>query len=120
MGCVVKAECLDCGKNFEMYQGPSALAHLVRCDKCGKTKFIGFKDLGELRLRYLKGLSEPYSIWAIFKAKKHISKEEYYRGVSAFAGRCECGGNYTLDAPQRCPKCHSTRIRRVTATMIYD
>lgn len=49
-----------------------------------------------------------------------ISEEEYYRGVNAIAGKCRCGGVYTLDAPPRCPKCHSTRIKEGKAVVMYD
>jgi len=100
----------------------------VPCDKCGKTKSIGFDDLGELHLRYLKGLSGPYSVETSEHdqyIKNHtslqpISEEDYYKGINAIAGKCRCRGKYTLDAPPRCPKCHSTRIEEGETTIMYD
>ena len=128
MGHIVKAECLDCGKDFKVNHGGGFSYHLVRCDKCGNTKFIGFDDLGELHLRYLKGLPGPYSI----ATSEHdsniqnqtslepISEEEYHRGINNFAGKCRCRGKYTLDAPPRCPKCYSTRIKEGKTTVWCD
>ena len=99
MGCTVVAKSLDCSKQFELDQDGGFIFHLVRCDLCGRTKSIGFDELGDLRLRYMKELSDPdygpdsksdnYS-------QKHaplepISEDEYYAGVEAFAGKCKCG-----------------------------
>ena len=128
MGEVVKARCLDCGKSFKVERGGGFSFHLVRCDKCGKTRSIGFDELGELHMRYLKGLPGPYCVASsqhdeyVRKQIKvePISEEEYYRGVNAVAGKCRCGGKYTLDAPPRCPKCHSTRIKEGEVTVMYD
>ena len=128
MGHVVEAKCLDCGKSFKVGHGGGFFFHLVRCDKCGKTKSIGFDDLGELHLRYLKGLPGPYSVATAEHdetIRKHasvepISEEEYHRGVERVAGKCKCRGKYTLDAPPRCPKCRSTRIEEGETTVMYD
>jgi len=128
MGHVVEAKCLDCGKSFKVEHGGGFFFHLVRCDKCGKTKSIGFDDLGELHLRYLKGLPGPYCVASSEhdeNVRKHapvepISEEEYYRGVNAIAGKCRCGGKYNLDAPPRCPRCHSTRIKEGEVIVMYD
>jgi len=128
MGHIVEAECLECGKAFTVNHGGGFSFHLVRCDKCGKTKAIGFDDLGELHVRYLKGLSMPYSLATSEQDKniqnqtslEPISEEEYYLGINAIAGKCRCRGKYTLDAPPRCPKCRSTRIKEGKTTTMYD
>jgi len=128
MGHQVKAKCLDCGRTFTVDHGGGFVFHLVRCNKCGKTKSIGFDDLGDLHLSYLKGLPEPYCVASSEhdeKVRKYapvqpISEDEYHRGVEAIAGKCRCGGKYTLDAPPRCLKCRSTRIEEGQITVMYD
>ena len=128
MGCVVEAKCLDCGHVFTLERGGGFFFHLVRCDKCGKTKSISFDDLGELHLRYLKGLPAPRAVETSEAdgnirngaPLEPISEDEYYRGIDAVAGKCKCGGQYTLEAPPRCPECHTTRIREGETTTMYD
>jgi hypothetical protein len=128
MGSQISATCLGCGKTFTLDRGGGFFFHIVRCDKCGKAKSIGFDRLGELHIRYLKGLPGPYCV----ASAKHdenirknapvepISQEEYHKGIEAIAGKCRCGGLYTLDAPARCPKCRSTRIEEGPITAVYD
>lgn len=128
MGHQVQAKCLDCGRTFTVDHGGGFFFHLLRCDKCGKTKSIGFEDLGELHLRYLKGLPGPYCVASSEhdrNIREHvpvepISEDEYHRGVEAFAGKCKCRGKYTLDAPPRCPKCRSARVEEGETTVMYD
>ena len=44
-----------------------------------------------------------------------------YRSFEEYAGKCECGGNYTMDAPPRCPNCGSTNFERDhTKDLMYD
>jgi len=128
MGQQVEATCLDCGKTFTVDHGGGFSFHLLRCDKCGKTKAVGFRALGELHMRYLKGLPGPYCVASSEhdrNVREHvsiepISEDEYHRGVEAIAGNCRCRGKYTLDAPPRCPKCRSTRIEEGETTVMYD
>jgi hypothetical protein len=120
MGHVVKAKCLDCGKAFTVEHGGGFSFHLVRCDKCGKTKSIGFDDLGELHLRYLKGLSGSNSLECNHLSLESISEEEYWQRINVIAGECRCRGKYTLDALPRCPKCLSTQIEEGETTVMYD
>lgn len=128
MGYQAEAKCLDCGKTFTVEHGGGFFFHLVRCDKCGKTKSVGFDELGELHLRYLKGLPGPYCVASSEhdeNVRKHarvepICENEYHKGIEAFAGECKCGGKYCLDAPPRCPKCLSARIEEGEITIMYD
>ena len=128
MGQQVEAECLDCGATFTIDHGGGFVFHLLRCDKCGRTTCIGFDELGELHLRYLKGLPGPYCVATSEhdeKVRKYaqvepISEEEYHRNVEIIAGHCPCGGKYTFDAPPRCPKCHSTRLTEGDTAIYYD
>ena len=61
MGHRVSAKCLECGKAFTVDHGGGFFFHLLRCEKCGKTKAIDFDRLGELHLRHLKGLPDAAS-----------------------------------------------------------
>jgi hypothetical protein len=128
MGCAVEAKCLDCGEEFAYDDGGGFFFHLVRCEKCGRTKSIGFQELGETHLRYIKGLSGPYCIASSEFDKniqmnaqvEPISENEYHVAVEAFAGKCRCHGKFSLNAPPRCPKCRSTRIKEVGISLMYD
>ncbi len=128
MGHQVQAKCLDCGSTFTVNHDGGFFFHLIRCDKCGRTKSIGFDELGELHLRYLKGLPGPYCIASLeqdrnireYARVEPISEHEYQRGIEAIAGKCRCRGKYTLDAPPRCPKCRSTRVEEGNITCDYD
>lgn len=48
MGHRLEAKCLDCGKTFMAGHGDGFRFHLVRCDRCGDAKGIGFDELGKL------------------------------------------------------------------------
>ena len=45
MGYSTDAKCLDCGKVFEVSHGGGFSFHLLRCDKCGKSKSITFDKI---------------------------------------------------------------------------
>jgi predicted Zn-ribbon and HTH transcriptional regulator len=128
MGKTSNAKCLDCGHEFELSQGGGFTSHLLRCDSCGITKAVGFDEVGDLHLRYIKGLPGSYSIATSeidsdiqkYARVVPISETEYHEDVEAFAGNCECGVNFTFDAPPRCPKCHSTRIEEGETMILYD
>jgi hypothetical protein len=128
MGHTTKATCLVCGESFTVKHDGGLFFHLVRCDTCGKTKTITFDRLGELHLRYLKGLSGPYCV-ASAEHDRHvrenmdiepISEDEYLRGVEKFAGKCSCRGKYTFDAIPRCPECRSADIEEGEPHGLYD
>lgn len=128
MGHQVKAKCRECGSTFTVDHGGGFIFHLVRCENCGKTKSIGFDELGELHQRHLKGLPGPYCVASAEHDKdirehaqvEPISEDEYHRRIEAIAGTCRCGGSYCLDASARCPKCRSTRIDEGEITVMYD
>jgi hypothetical protein len=94
MGHQVEAKCLDCGTTFTVDHGGGFVFHLLRCDKCGKTKSIGFDRLGELHLRYLKGLPGAYCVASSEhddNVRRHarvepLSEDEYHREIEGVAG----------------------------------
>ena len=111
-------------------QGGGFCFHLLHCDQCGKEKSIGFDELGEVHLRYLKGLSGPYSIATRDHDKEvqerypgePLSEAEYDLKVEEVAGKCKCGGRFSFDAPARCPLCKSDDYREdpEVCELLYD
>jgi hypothetical protein len=65
------AVCSACGERFTVCEGGGFFFHLLHCNKCGKEKSIGFKDLGEIHLRYVKGLPGPYCVASMDSDKKN-------------------------------------------------
>ena len=113
MGHRARAKCLDCGASFTVNQGGGFAFHLLRCDKCGKTKTVGFDLLWDIHDRYWKGVKSRQN-GAVSEHDKpvseqvdvaFVSKEEYHREVEKIAGKCKFGGQHGFDAPPRCPKC---------------
>lgn len=128
MGSQSPAQCLACGQEFTVSEGGGFFFHLLRCDGCGGTKSLSFHELGELHLRYLKGLSGPYAQVSAEHdrhVREHvdvepISESDYQAAIEELAGSCDCGGNFTFDAPSRCPACRSTHIEVHPPTVMYD
>jgi len=119
MGFAIAATCRACGSNFMVDKGGGTAFHLLRCDKCGKTREISFVAMGETYLRFIKGLDEPfYEATAEDEgyireryAGTPLKAHDYFLEVERTAGACSCGGEFTLTAPPRCPRCHATEIR---------
>lgn len=87
-----------------------------------------FDELGALHSRYLKGLDVPYCVASaehdarvqMDETIEPLSEEGYHAGVEALAGLCGCGGHYRMDAPVRCPHCHSSHVEEGESTVMYD
>ena len=62
VGSKYGAICGACGRKFSVSEGGGFTFHLLRCDRCGATREMSFEELGEVHLRYLKGLPGPYAI----------------------------------------------------------
>jgi hypothetical protein len=128
MGHTFEAICNNCGYVFSVSVGGGFTFHLLRCNKCGKSKTVLFGEIADLHFRYLKGFPEPYSIATSERDEwirenydgEPISETEYYSRVEAFAGRCDCKGEYKIDALPRCPKCHSLNIEESETHVCYD
>ncbi len=115
MGMAYKALCRRCGAKFNVREGGGFVFHLLHCDQCGREKSVYVNELGEIHNRYIKGLSIPFSshtasydrhIQETYEGES-ITKEQYNYEVESVAGKCECGGNFRLDAKARCPQCKS-------------
>ncbi len=128
MGQVVRARCLECGEHFTLSRGGGFTFHLLACETCGRTTAISFAALGELHLRYLKGLPGPYCLATAEHDERvrtasdvrPISTEEYHRQIEELLGKCRCGGKYAFAAPPRCPRCRSARIQEGEVVVCYD
>lgn len=128
MGSARAALCLDCGKAFTVSRGDGFFFHLLRCGVCGRTRAIGFDELGDLHLRYLKGSTTPHCMASAkhdelvreYVDAEPISAIDYRAGVEALAGHCDCGGKITLDAPARCPVCRSLEFEEGAELIRYD
>jgi len=119
-GSRFEAVCSVCTMRFPVNDGGGFFFHLLRCDTCGQEKRIGFDTLGEIHLRYIKGLGGPWCVASTDADKKvqvsfpgePIDEKEYHAFVEKSAGLCSCGGNYTFDAKPRCPRCHASEYTR--------
>lgn len=129
MGTEYSAKCKQCGCKFTVSEGGGFFFHLLHCDTCGIDKSISFEELGELHLRYLKGLTGPYCIASSAHDKavrehypgEPISEEEYHGKIQEILGQCECGGHFRFNAPARCPQCRSDDIEDTGEMMVlYD
>jgi predicted nucleic-acid-binding Zn-ribbon protein len=98
MGQLLWVTCKDCGFAFKMKDGAGFNFTVVRCDRCGRSKSIGFDA-------------------------RPVNAEEYRNAQNKAeleAGECRCGGTLKLDASPRCPKCRSGQIEEGETIMDYD
>lgn len=128
MGTRARAKCLDCKEQFTVSHGGGFMFHQLQCVRCGQATNIGFSDLGDLHLRYLKGSDRPYTVAFADQhryVREHldiepIAEDDYYAAVEVAAGKCDCGGKLSFDAPARCPKCGSVQIEEGDVFACYD
>lgn len=119
MGSRFEAVCSVCGMRYPVNDGGGFFFHLLHCDTCGGDRRIGFDSLGEIHLRYIKGLGEPWcgaSVEADRKVQETfpgepLDEQEYHTLVEEIAGTCTCGGKFTFAGKPRCPRCRSTEYR---------
>lgn len=109
MGELSSTTCLDCGTQFQVFDGGGFRFRVLRCEKCGQSTTVTDADLsrrgvlGVLRLRSRK-------VWGA-----NIGD------VERVAGHCACGGAFRIDAPPRCPNCLSISLqRRPTPDLLVD
>ncbi len=130
MGMESGVICNDCDTAFAVSSGSGFFFHLLHCDTCGERRSVGFDELGDVHLRYLKGLRGPYAIiskefdeqvQAEYEGEP-IDETEYPAEIARIAGECECGGAFSFEASPRCPNCHGTDSRADPDgdTILYD
>lgn len=130
MGYRYDVKCAQCGHKFSINEGEGFFFHLLHCDSCGEEISVGFDEIGEAHVRYLKRLPGPYCV-ASSEFDKYmrdnylgepLSEEEYHIIVEQITGACSCGGSFKFDAPPRCPKCRSTKLEYDPrgSSLMYD
>ena len=116
MGQISGYICGQCGEHFRVRDGGGFFFDMLHCDACGAAKSISHQELGDIHLRFVKGLTTPYAmaraamdrdIQANYPGEP-ISRDEYHALAEATLGPCDCGGRFRYDAPPRCPNCRST------------
>jgi hypothetical protein len=130
MGHSYRAYCRKCRSSFAVKEGGGFFFHLLHCDTCGTERNIGFNEIGEPHLRYLKGLEGPYcgisSEHDQYVRENYpgepMTMEEYHQAVEELCGKCNCGGRYRFEAPPRCPKCRREYLKtgREGIVVFYD
>jgi hypothetical protein len=116
MGSAAGFICRPCGTAFQAQSGGGFSFDLLHCDTCGTDRAVAHRDLGDIHLRFVKGLPGPYTV-SRWKSDSRIQAEypgepittaEYHAMAEASLDDCECGGRFRYDAPSRCPQCRST------------
>lgn len=117
MGQATGFICTACSARFTVREGGGFFFDLLHCDVCGATRSVRHKDLGDIHLRFVKGLApRPYAIarsamdWRIQAEYpgEPIGRAEYRALAEDTLEPCACGGRFRYNAPARCPSCRST------------
>lgn len=108
--------CRRCGAHFSVQYGGGFMFDLLHCGRCGQAKSVRHQELGDIHLRFVKGLGRPYAvsrsamdsrIQAEYPGES-LSQDEYRAAAEATLAPCPCGGRFRYNAPPRCPECRST------------
>lgn len=110
--------CADCGKHATVQEGGGTGFFLLHCESCGEPKTIEPDAFETAHLLYLKGLPErarqmchDYDRERVESTPgEPLSLEQYFAAIEEAAGRCLCGGQFSLEAPPRCPRCKSADL----------
>ena len=116
MGSAVGYVCQACGTRFSVRNGGGFFFDLLHCDQCGATQSVSHQELGDIHLRFVKGLPGPYAVARASMDRQiqrdypgePLSRDEYHAAAEATLASCSCGGAFRYDAPARCPSCRST------------
>lgn len=138
MGIERPVICKKCGHKFRCRNGGGFFFLQIRCDKCGKDKFIGIdkisdkirKEREKELLAFIKSekLDKKGSIVrttddtnstvgieldgkVIKKISTNIFSKKNKKLFEDSLRKCKCGGQLKWDAPARCPKCHCTKLK---------
>ena len=117
MGSLTGSICRACGAHFNVSGGRRASSSTCSTAiSCGRTASISHQDLGDIHLRFVKGLPVPYAVSrSAFDREiqanypgEPLTRDEYHAAAEATLDPCPCGGRFRYDAPARCPECRST------------
>jgi hypothetical protein len=122
--------CKSCGTRFSARDGGGFFFDLLHCDRCGKAASVGHQELGDIHLRFVKGLKVPYALARAAMDRRiqqeypgePLSRDGYHAASEATLDPCPCGGRFSYGAPPRCPTCASTSEMwdETGPTMFYD
>jgi hypothetical protein len=101
---------------FTVSNGGGFMFDMLHCDACGRSRSVRHQELGDIHLRFIKGLGRPYAVSRASMDRRiqeeysgePLSRDEYHAAVEATMESCSCGGRFAYDAPARCPTCRST------------
>jgi len=108
MGKLYQYQCNSCKHEFEFTQGPIMAGHVAHCEDCGQEKLLAPDELPV-------ELSGYHSF--DYKWESELTEKEP-KLTTAATGLCSCGGNYSLQARPRCPKCRSDDINQDNSRII--
>ena len=129
MGHGFEGKCAACGHKTQFRVGGGFFFHLLHCDRCGKERSIAFDKLRDVHERYVKGLRGPWTVVTMDRDQEiqenapiqPLSHDEYHHAIEELVGKCPCGGQFSMTAPPRCPRCQSAEITQVPGLeMFYD
>ena len=132
MGSITGQICRVCGTRFSVSEGGGFFFDMLHCDACGEARSVSHQELGDVHLRYVKGLGMPYAVARAEMDRaiqrdypgEPLSREEYRAAVEVAQAPCRCGGRFAYDAPPRCPTSRSTREQwdpdETVGQMLYD
>lgn len=132
MGTTMGHFCKRCGTSFSASDGGGFFFDRLHCDRCGTTVDVGHEDLGDIHLRFVKGLTVPYALARAQMDRRiqqeypgePLSRDGYHAAAEATLDPCACGGRFRYDAQARCPTCASTSEmwdpNRTRPTVHYD
>lgn len=124
--------CRACGTHFTVRGGGGFTFDQLHCDACGMDRSVSHEELGDIHLRFVKGLPGPYAV-SRWEADARIQRdypgeplteEAYHAAAEASLEPCACGGRFRYNAPSRCPGCRSTKeqwdVDMSRAGVLYD
>ena len=62
MGSATGYQCQACGTRLQACDGGGFFFDLVHCDRCGAATSVEHRDMGNVHLAFIKGLTTPYAI----------------------------------------------------------
>jgi hypothetical protein len=82
-----------------MRDGGGFFFDLLHCDACGKAANVGHQELGDIHLRFVKGLGHPYAVARAAMDRRiqreypgePLSRAEYHAAAEATLDPCPCG-----------------------------
>jgi hypothetical protein len=106
MGSSTGHVCKACGTRFGVRSGGGFYFDMLHCDAPGKAQSVGHQALGDVHLRFVKGLGHPMPSlaprWTVRSSKiiqgEPRSRDEYHAAAEAPLEPCPCGGPFRYDA----------------------